>query len=126
MPLNVMDASFRSFQKQVLPRLVAEGIGVLGMKPIGSGLLLKSGSVSAMECLHYALSLPASVVINGCDSMARLDQAFEAIRTFQPLPAEKMAELENKARADALTGKFELFKTSTRFDGTIKNPQWMG
>jgi predicted aldo/keto reductase-like oxidoreductase len=125
MPLNVMDASFRSFQKQVMPRLLAEGIGVLGMKPIGSGVLLKSGSVTAMECLHYALSLPASVVINGCDSMERLDQAFEAIRNFQPLPHAKMAELETRARKDALTGKFELFKTSPHFDGTIKNPQWM-
>jgi predicted aldo/keto reductase-like oxidoreductase len=126
MPLNIMDASFRSFQKQVMPRLVAEGIGVLGMKPIGAGILLKSGSVTAMECLHYALSLPTSVVINGCDSMAMLDQAFEAIRTFQPLDHAKMAELEARARKDALTGKFELFKTSTHFDGTIKNPQWMG
>jgi aryl-alcohol dehydrogenase-like predicted oxidoreductase len=126
MPLNIMDASFRSFQKQVLPRLQAEGIGALGMKPIGSGILLKSGKVTAVECLQYALSLPASVVITGCDSMERLDQAFAVIRNFKPLPAEKMAELESRAKADALSGKFELFKTSTRFDGTIKNPQWMG
>lgn len=126
MPLNVMDASFRSFQKQVLPRLQTAGIAALGMKPIGSGILLKSGRVTAVECLQYALSLPASVVITGCDSMERLDQAFQVIRNFQPLPAEKMAELENRVKADALSGKFELFKTTTRFDGTIKNPQWMG
>ncbi len=126
MPLNVMDASFRSFQKQVVPRLVAEQMGVLGMKPIGSGILLKSNTVSAIECLHYALSLPTSVVINGCDSMERLDQAFEAVRTFSKFTPQQMAALESRTREAALTGKFELFKTSNRFDGTIKNPQWMG
>jgi aryl-alcohol dehydrogenase-like predicted oxidoreductase len=83
MPLNVMDARFSSFTTQVLPRLVEQEIGVLGMKPMGDGNVLKSGSVTAMECLHYALSLPASVIITGCDSLDRLDQALEAANASQ-------------------------------------------
>ncbi len=126
MPLNILDASFRSFAKQVVPKLVQQGIGVLGMKPLASGAIPKNGIASAIECLHYALSLPTSVVINGCDSMERLDQAFEAARTFKPLNEAQMSALMTKTREAALSGKFELFKTSTRFDGTARNPQWMG
>jgi predicted aldo/keto reductase-like oxidoreductase len=126
MPLNVMDAHFRSFAHQVVPRLVKEGIAVLGMKPLGSGLVLKSGTVTPIECLHYALNLPTSVVINGCDSMERLDQAFEAARTFKPMTQTQLATLLAKTRQAAMTGQFELFKTSTMFDGTAHNPQWLG
>ena len=99
MPLNVMDAHFRSFAHQVVPRLVKEGIAVLGMKPMGSGNVLKSGVVTPIECLHYALSLPTSVVINGCDSMERLDQAFEAARTFKPMSAGGDFEAAGEDRA---------------------------
>lgn len=74
MPLNPMDAHFRSFANNVLPKLVEQGIGVLGMKPMASGIILKSHTVTPMECLHYALNLPTSVVITGCDSMPILDQ----------------------------------------------------
>src|SRR3954453_8950762 len=84
-PLNVLDASFRSFAKEVVPKLVEQGIAVLGMKPRASGAIPQNNIATATECLHYALSLPTSVVINGCDSMERVDQAFEAARTFQPL-----------------------------------------
>jgi predicted aldo/keto reductase-like oxidoreductase len=126
MPLNVMDAHFRSFGKNVVPRLVAQGIGVLGMKPMGDGLVLESGVVTPIECLHYALNLPTSVVINGCESMERLDQAFEAARTFKPMSQAQVAALLAKTKEAAMTGKYELFKTSNRFDGTAKNPQWMG
>jgi aryl-alcohol dehydrogenase-like predicted oxidoreductase len=126
MPLNVLDAHFRSFGRDVLPRLVKEGIGVLGMKPMGDGLVLKSKTATPMECLHYALSLPTSVVITGCESMERLDQAFEAVRTFKPMSEEAKASLLAKTRQAAMTGKFELFKTSNEFDGTAHNPSWMG
>lgn len=126
MPLNILDASFRSFAKQVVPKLVQQGIGVLGMKPLASGAIPKNGIASAIECLHYALSLPTSVVINGCDSMERLDQAFEAARTFKPMSETQISALAAKTKEAALSGKFELFKTSTRFDGTARNPQWMG
>src|SRR5437867_7451426 len=85
MPLNVMDAHFRSFGHEVVPRLVKERIAVLGMKSMGDGNVLKSGVVTPIQCLHYALTLPTSAVINGCESMERLDQAFEAARTFKPL-----------------------------------------
>ena len=110
----------------MLPRLVKQGIAVLGMKSMGDGLLLKSGTVTAIECLHYALNLPTSVVITGCESMERLDQAIEAARTFRPLSPAQVTALLGKTRQAALTGQFELFKTTPRFDGTAKNPQWMG
>lgn len=125
MPLNPMDAHFRSFEKGVLPQLTAAKIGVLGMKPMGDGLLLKSGAVKPVECLHYALSLPTSVVITGCERMELLDQAIDAARTFKPLSSEQKQELLARAKEPAMTGKWELFKTSDRFDGTAKNPHWM-
>jgi aryl-alcohol dehydrogenase-like predicted oxidoreductase len=126
MPLNVMDAHFRSFGHEVVPRLVKERIAVLGMKSMGDGNILKSGVVTPIECLHYALSLPTSVVINGCESMERLDQAFEAARTFKPLTQEEMARLLAKTAQFAMTGKYEPFKTTSQFDGTAHHPEWMG
>ena len=126
MPLNLMDAHFRSFAQQVLPKLVEQGIAVLGMKSMGDGNLLKSGTVTPVECLHYALNLPVSVVIPGCESMERLDQAMEAARTFRPLDKARLSALLSKTRAAAMTGKYEPFKTTAKFDGTANNPQWMG
>lgn len=126
MPLNLMDAHFRSFEKQVVPKLVEQGIGVLGMKPMGDGNVLKSGTVSAIECLQYALSLPTSVVITGCESMDRLDQAIKVASGFQKLSAQAMSALRAKTQQAAMTGKFEPFKTSAQFDGTAHNPKWMG
>ena len=92
MPLNVMDAHFRSFQTHVLPVLVKENIGVLGMKSMGSGVILKSKVVTPIECLHYALSLPTAVVITGIDSMTILEQALEAVRMFEPLTRQENHE----------------------------------
>jgi hypothetical protein len=126
MPLNVLDYHFRSFTHQVVPRLVKEGIAVLGMKPLAFGDVLKAGVATPIECLHYALNLPTSVVINGCDSMERLDQAFEAVRTFKPMSEEQLQAIVSKTRQAAMTGKFELFKTTTQFDGTAQHPEWMG
>ena len=125
MPLNPMDAHFRSFEKQVLPRLVQQGVAVLGMKPMANGILLKSQTVTPVECLHYALSLPTSVVITGCESVERVDQAVEAARTFKPLSSDQVAALLAKTRQAAATGQFEPFKTTDQFDGTAHNPQWM-
>ncbi len=125
MPLNVLDYHFRSFAHQVVPRLVKEGIAVLGMKPMASGSALQAGA-KPIDCLHYALNLPTSVVINGCDSMARLDQALEAVRTFKPMSAAEVEAIVSKTRQAALTGKYELFKTTTQFDGTAQHPEWMG
>lgn len=126
MPLNVMDAHFRSFQHEVLPVLVRSGVGVLGMKSMGSGVILTSHTVTPMECLHYAMNLPTSTVITGCDSMAVLDQAIEAARTFHPMSEAEVASLLNRTAQAARNGEFELFKTATRFDSTAQNPQWLG
>jgi len=93
---------------------------------MGSGILLKSNVVTPLECLHYALSLPTSVVITGCDSMKILDQAFEAARTFKPLTTAQLEALVEKTREAALSGRYELFKTTSIFDGTAQNPQWLG
>ena len=126
LPLNVMDAHFRSFERLVLPGLVRDGIGVLGMKSLANGRILQSNTVSATECLHYALNLPTSVVITGCDSMAVLEQACEAARTFRPMSEEEVTELLARTASAAATGEFELFKTTSIYDGTAKNPDWLG
>jgi len=126
MPLNVMDAHYDSFEKKVLPVLVEHQIGVLGMKPMGDSLILRSQTASPVECLHYAMNLPTSVVITGCDSIRILDQAIEASRTFQPMSKHEVAQLLARTASAARKGEFELYKTSHSFDGTYKNPQWLG
>src|SRR4029077_14234509 len=93
MPLNVMDAHFRSFGQNVLPVLVKNKIGVLGMKPLARGFILKSRAATPIECLHYAMNLPTSTVITGIDKMELLDQALEAARTFRPMSSEAVAGL---------------------------------
>jgi aryl-alcohol dehydrogenase-like predicted oxidoreductase len=126
MPLNVMDAHYRSFEKLVLPELVKQQIGVLGMKPMANGLILKSKTVTAIECLHYALNLPTSVVITGCDSMKILEQALEAARTFRPMSQAEIRPLLARTARAASTGEFELFKTTSIFDSTTYHPDWLG
>ena len=126
MPLNVMDAHYRSFEKLVLPELVKQNIGVLGMKSMANGIILKSGTVSPVECLHYALNLPTSVVITGCDSLEVLDQALDAVRTFRSLTVPQREALLSKTRAAAARGEFEPFKTSSIFDSTATHPDWLG
>jgi len=126
MPLNVMDAHYRSFEKLVVPELVKLKIGVLGMKSMANGILLKSKTVTPIECLHYALNLPTSVVITGIDSMEILDQAFSAVESFHPLSNDERDALLMKTREAAANGRFEPFKTSSIFDGTAENPQWLG
>jgi aryl-alcohol dehydrogenase-like predicted oxidoreductase len=126
MPLNVMDAHYRSFEKLVLPELVKRKIGVLGMKSMANGIILKSHTVTPVECLHYALNLPTSVVITGCDSMKILEQALDAVHTFRPISAAKVKTLLGKTKAAAANGEFELFKTSSIFDSTATHPDWLG
>ncbi|MEH2080085.1 MAG: aldo/keto reductase [Nostoc sp.] len=126
MPLNVMDAHYRSFAKLVVPELVKQNIGILGMKSLANGILLRSKTVTPIECLHYALNLPTSVVITGIDSMEILEQAFEAVRTFQPMNDEQVRSLLAKTAEAALRGEFEPFKTSSIFDSTAQNPDWLG
>jgi len=126
MPLNVMDAHFRSFERKVLPELVKLNIGVLGMKSMANGILLKSKTVTPTECLRYALSLPTSVVITGIDSMEILEQALAASDSFHPLDDAARESLLAKTRAAAAKGEFEPFKTSSIFDGTAQNLEWLG
>jgi predicted aldo/keto reductase-like oxidoreductase len=126
MPLNILDAQFRSFAHEVVPKLVEQGIAVLGMKPMANAAIPQNKIATPIECLHYALSLPTSVVINGCDSMERLNTAFEAARTFQPMGKEQLSALLARTRTAALSGKFEQFKTTEIYDGTALHPQWMG
>ena len=126
MPLNVMDAHYRSFAKLVVPELVKQNIGVLAMKTMANGILLRSKTVTPIECLHYALNLPTSVVITGIDSMEILEQAFEAVRTFEPMNEQQVLSLLAKTAEAASRGEFEPFKTSSIFDATAQNPDWLG
>lgn len=126
MPLNLLDTHYRSFEKKVLPVLVENGIGVLGMKSMGDGVILKSRAVTPVECLHYAMNLPTSVVITGIDSMRVLEQALHAASTFRPLTRTQVAALRAKTAAVAANGEFELFKTTSLFDSTALHPEWLG
>jgi aryl-alcohol dehydrogenase-like predicted oxidoreductase len=126
MPLNVMDAHFNSFEKQVLPVLAEKKIGVLGMKPLGDGVIMESHAVEAIDCLHYAMNLPTSTVITGCDTMPALQQALKAAWTFEPLSNQQVGALLKKTAEFAQNGKYELYKTSHRFDSTSSHPQWLG
>ena len=126
MPLNLFDAHYRSFSKLVVPELVRQNIGILGMKSMANGILLKSNAVTPIDCLHYALNLPTSVVITGIDSMTILDQAFKAVETFHSMSDHELQALLAKTSSLAATGMFEPFKTTSIFDGTAKNPAWLG
>ncbi|MDA8217020.1 MAG: aldo/keto reductase [Dehalococcoidales bacterium] len=126
MPLNVMDHHYRSFEKNVLPVLQEHNIGPLGMKPMGNYLILLSRAVSPIGCLHYAMNLPVSVVITGCDTLPILEQALEAARTFRPLSEAEVAALRDRTAKLAVRGRYELFKSTQIFDSTHWNPHWMG
>jgi aryl-alcohol dehydrogenase-like predicted oxidoreductase len=126
MPLNVMDAHFDSFEKKVIPVLQRHGIAILGMKPLAEKFILESKTASPLECLHYAMDLPVSTVITGCDSPEILDQALKAARSFRPLSGEARASLLARTAKAAAKGEFELYKTDTRFDATSRNPHWLG
>ena len=126
MPINVMDAHFRSFARLVVPRALEEKIGVLGMKSFGDGIILKSGAVEPMDCLHYSLNVPLSVLITGIDKREILDQAFAAVKSFKPISEADVAQLISKTREVAAAGKYELFKTTSHFDTTARHPDWLG
>ena len=126
MPLNVMDAHYRSFEKLVLPELVKQNIGVLAMKSMANGGILKSNAVTATECLQYAMNLPSSVVITGCESMKDLEQALTAARTFKPMSEDQVTTLLAKTEKLASRGEYELFKTTSIYDGTAQHTEWLG
>ena len=126
MPINVMDAHFRSFLNGVAPVAQEHGTAILAMKTFGDPYILQSKTVTPMEALHFGLNSPASVVITGIDSPAILDQAFQAVESFRPMDSQQLAAILAKTKDAAMTGNFELFKTSSHYDGTIKNPSWLG
>ena len=126
MPLNLLDANFRSFAQHVVPRLLSEGIAVLGMKPMASGVIVKNKIATPKECLTYALTLPTSAVITGIDSMDVLEQDLEIMKEFKPLDGEQLRELLNRTMESAKTGHYEQFKTATQYDGTAHHPEWLG
>ena len=126
MPLNIMDAHYDSFGERVLPVLLENNIGVLGMKPLCNGLIFQSGVATAMECLHYAMSLPVSTVITGCNSLPILQQALEAARSYSPMSEEQHLALLARAAKVAGSGDYEPWKTGTAYDATSRNPHWLG
>lgn len=126
MPINILDYSFRSFRHEVVPKLQERGIALLGMKPMASANIPEHGIATGIECLHYALSQPTSVVITGCDKMQWLDQAFEAVKTFKPMSDAEISALVNRTKQAASDGKFEPFKTTAGFDSTARNPKFLG
>lgn len=126
LPVNVMDWHYRSFSKLVVPELVKRKMGVLAMKTMGNGIILKSKTATPTECLHYAMSQPVSVVITGIDSPRILDQAFEAVATFQAVKKKDVDAILAKTKDAAKRGEWEPFKTSSIFDGTANNPDWIG
>jgi predicted aldo/keto reductase-like oxidoreductase len=126
MPLNVMDAHFRSLVRHVVLVLVSKRMGILGMKSMVDGGILQSHTVTPIECLHYAMSLPTSTVITGIDSMQILQQDLEAVKTFRPLTDEQLEALVRKTAKVADEAKFERFKTTNTFDSTAKHPSWLG
>jgi aryl-alcohol dehydrogenase-like predicted oxidoreductase len=125
MPVNVMDAHYKSFAKNVIPKAHEREMGVLGMKPLGSGIILQAGVAEARECLRYSMSQPVSVQITGCDTMGVLEQALSVALGFSPMPTADQERLLARTAGPAADGRYERFKTSDQFDGTAKHPKWL-
>lgn len=126
MPINILDAHFRSFQEQVVPVLVKEQIGVLGMKSTAGGHALSTKTATPQECLQFAMTLPTSTVISGMDSMNLFKQNLEVVYRFTPLTRDQIAALLERTAAPAVTGRYEPFKTTAQYDATTFNPNWLG
>jgi uncharacterized protein len=126
MPVNIMDAHFRSFSQLVVPEALRQKVAVLGMKCFGDAIILKSDAVQPMDCLRYSLNVPISVLITGINSKMLLDQAFAAVKSFQPMDEAGVVALISKTEKVAMGGKYELFKTTSHFDTTARHPDWLG
>ncbi|HEX8953655.1 MAG TPA: aldo/keto reductase [Polyangia bacterium] len=125
LPVNVMDAHYKSFARSVIPRARDKEMGVLGMKPLGSGIILQSRVVEAPECLRWSMSQPVSVQITGCETMGVLEQALSVALGFSPMPSVQQDQLLARTAAAAAAGRYERFKTSDTFDGTAHHPRWL-
>jgi uncharacterized protein len=126
MPVNALDEHYESFGQQVIPVAQKHGMAILGMKPLSNAAILKSGTVTAAEALHYAMSVPVTMTITGCQSLANLEQALGVARNFKPMDVEQKIALLAKTAPLAPAGKFEDYKSSNIYDGTVHNPQWLG
>ncbi len=117
LPITVLDAHYRSFQKEVLPELVRRGIGAIGMKSLGGmGQFVTAAGLSPAECRRYALSLPVSTLVVGIDSEERLRQELEIARAFAPMGEAERAELLSRCRPEATDGRHEWYKSTQYFD----------
>jgi aryl-alcohol dehydrogenase-like predicted oxidoreductase len=124
MPLNCLDASFRSFEQRVLPEAQKRGVAVLGMKSMGgSGEIIVHGVVTPAEALKYAMSLPVASTISGVESLQVLEQNLAIARGLQPLSSSEMDSIRNQAKRYAADGRFELFKTTKKYDGDVGRQQ---
>ena len=117
LPLNCFDASFRSFEQQVLPELARQGIAAIGMKSLGGEAdAVKKRAVGAREALRYAMSLPVAVTVTGIDSERVLRQNLSVARGFTPMTSAEMAEIRMRAAKFAIDGRFELYKTTSKHE----------
>jgi predicted aldo/keto reductase-like oxidoreductase len=124
MPLNCFDATFHSFEKEVLPEATRRGLAVFGMKSLGgSGEMVTSGAVTPEEGLRYAMSLPVATTISGIDSLNVLRQNLEIAQHFQPMTGAEMESLRERCRHFAADGRFEKFKTTKFYDGDVGREQ---
>ncbi len=126
MPVNALDEHFNSFGQRVIPEARKRGMAIIGMKPLSNGAILKTNTVTAPEALHYAMSVPVTVTITGCQSMANLEQALGVAKNFQPLSVQQKLAILEKTAPVSEAGKFEAYKSSHIYDGTYNNPQWLG
>jgi aryl-alcohol dehydrogenase-like predicted oxidoreductase len=124
MPLNCLDATFRSFETQVMPEANRRGIAVLGMKSMGgSGEIVSRGAATPSDALRYAMSLPVATTISGMDSLGVLEQNLAIAKGFQPMKPEEMQALRERVRVFAADGRYELFKTTKKYDGEVGREQ---
>ena len=124
LPLNCFDASFRSFEREVLPTLVGHGIAPIGMKSLGGDARqLKNKVVPAQEALRYAMSLPVATTISGIDSMKVLRQNLKVARGFERMSQKQMDALRRRMREHATDGRYELYKTTAAHEGPTGRKQ---
>ena len=126
MPVNALDEHYDSFGQKVIPVARKHGMAVLGMKPLSNGAILKTSTVTAVEALHYAMSVPVTLTITGCESIPNLEQALGVARNFKPMTDEQKIAVLAKTAPVSAQGKFEAYKSSHIYDGTFNNPQWLG
>jgi predicted aldo/keto reductase-like oxidoreductase len=120
MPINIMDAHFRSFQNEVVPVCRERQIGIIGMKSLGggrnAGIIPDEAGVPAEKCIRYALSQSISTLVVGMKSIADLEKSVRIARDFSPMSQAEQQELLAEVKEVAGDGRYERFKTSKQFD----------